>query len=515
MMKIPFDTMFTFYDQDRIQYTLKSGIIKFKEEVQMTEKSFVNFNLSKEIRRALQLLKYDRPTEVQSKVIPKILNGKDLVVQSKTGSGKTAAYGIPICEFVNWEENKPQVLVLTPTRELAVQVKEEITNIGRFKRVKAAAVYGKQPIAIQKTELKQKNHVVVGTPGRLYDHIQRGILQLDRIQVLVIDEADEMLNMGFIEQVEDIIRELPDVRQTLLFSATLSESVKELAGKYSQDPEVIEIRPKNKRNSAIEHFYYEVADKEKWNVFRNVTIVENPDSCIVFCRTKERVDALYEKLEARGYRSEKIHGGLKQEKRFQVMDDFRHGKTRYLIATDVAARGIDIEKISVVIHYDLPSEVENYIHRSGRTGRAGETGKSIAFVTEQDKELLARIETTIGQKMKKCTLPTREQVNRAKSLFDAKMKAVPVKKTVKSEQLNKEIMKLYFNGGKKKKLRVVDFVGTIAKIEGVHADDIGIITMTDSATYVDILNGKGPLVLKAMKNTTIKGKLLKVYEARQ
>jgi superfamily II DNA/RNA helicase len=250
----------------------------------MNELNFTDYTLSDEIVRALESLGYQRPTEVQREVIPVALKKRDLVVKSQTGSGKTASFGIPICEMVDWEENKPQALILTPTRELAVQVKEDITNIGRFKRIKATAVYGKHPFALQKAELKQKSHVVVGTPGRVLDHIEKGTFALERLTHLVIDEADEMLNMGFIEQVEAIIKELPKDRVTMLFSATLPESIKKLCKQYMKDPLDIEIKAKGLTTEKIEHALIEVKEDDKFSLLRDVTITENPDSCIIFCR---------------------------------------------------------------------------------------------------------------------------------------------------------------------------------------------------------------------------------------
>lgn len=479
----------------------------------MSKRSFKDYQLSDEITNALNSLEYQNPTEVQSKVIPLVLEKIDLVVKSQTGSGKTASYGIPICELIDWTENKPQALILTPTRELAVQVKEDITNIGRFKRIKATAVYGKQPFAIQKTELKQKTHVVVGTPGRVLDHIERGTLDLDQISYLVIDEADEMLNMGFIEQVEAIIKELTRKRVTMLFSATFPEAVKNLALNYMKTPIDIEIKATGLTTDKIDHSLYEVDENDKFSLLKAVTVIENPDSCIIFCRTKDRVDTVCDRLTNLDYNCDKIHGGMVQEDRLEVMDDFRRGEFRYLIATDVAARGIDIENITHVINYDLPLEKESYVHRTGRTGRAGQKGKAITFVTPFEDRFLKEIEVYIGFEISIRTAPSNEEVSNLQAAFEAKMKVDPIIKKSKSEQLNKQIMKLYFNGGKKKKLRAVDFVGTIAKIDGVTAEDIGIITILDTISYVEILNGKGPLVLKAMKNTTIKGKLLKVSEA--
>ncbi|HDR7960472.1 MULTISPECIES: ATP-dependent RNA helicase DbpA [Bacillus] len=479
----------------------------------MSKKSFSNYALSKEVRRALTGLGYEHPTEVQGEVIPVALQKKDLVVKSQTGSGKTASFGIPLCEMVEWEENKPQALVLTPTRELAVQVKEDITNIGRFKRIKAAAIYGKSPFARQKLELKQKTHIVVGTPGRVLDHIEKGTLSLERLKYLVIDEADEMLNMGFIDQVEAIIDELPTKRMTMLFSATLPEDVEKLSRTYMNAPTHIEIKAAGITTDKIEHTLFEVREEEKLSLLKDVTMIENPDSCIIFCRTQENVDHVYRQLKRVNYPCDKIHGGMVQEDRFEVMDDFRKGKFRYLVATDVAARGIDIDNITHVINYDIPLEKESYVHRTGRTGRAGNNGKAITFITPYENRFLEEIEEYIGFEIPKELAPSKEEVMKGKAIFEEKIYAKPIIKKDKSADLNKGIMKLYFNGGKKKKIRAVDFVGTIAKIQGVSADDIGIITIQDNVSYVEILNGKGPLVLKVMRNTTIKGKQLKVHEA--
>lgn len=479
------------------------------------ENSFKDYGLSDEIVNALESLAYKNPTEVQSKVIPSALDKKDLVVKSQTGSGKTASFGIPICELVEWKENKPQALILTPTRELAIQVSADITNIGRLKRINATAVYGKQPIAIQKAALKQKTHVVVGTPGRVLDHIERETLSLEEIGYLVIDEADEMLNMGFIEQVEEIITAIPQDRVTMLFSATLPEKVKELSLKYMKTPVDIEIKATGLTTDKIDHSLIKVAEDHKLSLLKDVTIVENPDSSIIFCRTKDRVDTVHEQLTGSGYRCDKIHGGMEQDDRVDVMNNFRKGAFRYLIATDVAARGIDIDNITHVINYDLPLEKESYVHRTGRTGRAGHKGKAITFVTPYEDKFLNEIEKYIGFEIPTATAPSKSEVSNKKAAFEAKMNAKPKMKEAKGEQLNKQIMKLYFNGGKKKKLRAVDFVGTIAKIKGVTAEDIGIISIRDTISYVDILNNKGPIVLQAMKNTTIKGKLLKVSEAKK
>ncbi|MEK8129231.1 DEAD/DEAH box helicase [Paenibacillus filicis] len=480
----------------------------------MSQKKFTDYPLSEEIVRALSSLGYETPTEVQSEVIPVVLEKKDLVAKSQTGSGKTASYGIPLCELVDWNENKPQAVVLTPTRELALQVTEDITNIGRFKRIKATALYGKSPFHIQKAELKQRTHVVVGTPGRVLDHIERGSLSLDRMAYLVIDEADEMLNMGFIEQVQSIIQALPTDRVTMLFSATFPEDVEGLSRQYMNNPVEIEIKAAGVTTATIDHSLIQVAESDKLALLPNLLIAENPDSCIIFCRTQEQVDTVFRALAELDYPCDRIHGGMEQEDRFEVMNAFRRGQFRYLIATDVAARGIDITNITHVINFDIPLEKESYVHRTGRTGRAGKTGKAITLVTPKDGRRLADIEAYIGFAITQVKAPSEETVDLRKEEFEQKLQARTVK-TDKREQLNKQIMKLNFNGGKKKKLRAVDFVGTIAKLEGVTAEDIGIITIYDNVTDVEILNGKGSYVLEIMKNTTVKGKLLKVRKGNK
>lgn len=492
------------------------GTIGIEEvEDHMSELQFRDYALQDEIIRALDTLNYTSPTEVQSKVIPVALNRQDLIVKSQTGSGKTAAFAIPLCELVDWEENKPQALVLTPTRELAAQVKEDVTNIGRFKRIKAVALFGKQPFAPQKIELSQKTHIVVGTPGRVFDHIERGTLPLNRIRTLVIDEADEMLSMGFIEQIEQIIQKLPAERVTMLFSATLPEAVKKLCRRYMNEPEEIEIAASGLTTATIEHALIEVRQAGKFALLCDLLTVENPDSCIIFCRTQDQVNGLFRGMADQDYPVDKIHGGMMQDERFEVMNAFKRGQFRYLIATDVAARGIDIENITHVINYDIPMEKESYVHRTGRTARAGKSGKAITLVTPNEHKWVAEIEEYIGFSIPVREAPAEADVELAKPAFEQKLGIQQVRKKGRTEIMNENITKLYFNGGKKKKLRAVDFVGTIAKLEGVTAEDIGIITIQDNVTYVDILNGKGPDVLRAMKDTTVKGKLLKVHIAKK
>ena len=450
------------------------------------------------------------PTEVQDKVIPFALKEKDLIVKAQTGSGKTAAYAIPICELTAWLENKPQALILTPTRELAVQIKEDFINIGRFKRIKAAAIYGRHPFSAEKAELKQKTHVVVGTPGRVIDHIKKGTLPLDQIRYFVIDEADRMLDMGFISQVEEIMEELPGERVTMLFSATMADELKRIESKYMRNPISIDVSETGITTDAISHFLCCAEEENKFELLTDVMIMEKPDSCIIFCSTKDRVDLVCGRLADLGYPCNKIHGGMEQNDRLSAMMRFKRGAYRFLIATDVAARGIDIENISLVINYDIPLDAENYVHRTGRTGRAGKKGKAISFVASKQTTYLHDIEDLIGFQIQEMEKPAKEEVAIQKPSFDEKMKKTPPLKKMKSDQINKGIMKLRFNGGKKKKLRATNFVGVISNLEGIQAEDIGIITIQDTLTYIEILNGKGPLVLEEMKNTMVCGKLLKV-----
>lgn len=476
----------------------------------MDKSSFNNYKLSEEILSALSGLGYDRPTDVQDKVIPVALEKRNLIVKSQTGSGKTAAYAIPICELTEWLENKPQALVLTPTRELAVQVKEEFINIGRFKRLKAAVIYGRHSFSIEKTELKQKTHVVVGTPGRVLDHIRKETLNLSNINYLVIDEADRMLDMGFIEQVETIMNAMPNDVVTMLFSATMPEEIKNVSSKYMSNPANIDISESEVTAVDIEHAIYKTEEDNKLALLKDVTIIEKPDSCIIFCNTKERVDMIYDRLRSLGYPCDKMHGGMEQDDRLLAMKRFKRGEFRYLIATDVVARGIDVDDISLVINYDIPLDQANYVHRTGRTGRQGREGKAITFVKPSESRYLRDIEALIGFEIARKENPTKEEVLAEKPSFDEKLKSTPQIKEMKSDELNKDIMRLRFNGGKKKKLRATNFVYVISNIKGVSAEDIGIISIQETLTYVEILNGKGSLVLKTMRKTKVGNRQLKV-----
>ncbi|OFI05526.1 ATP-dependent RNA helicase DbpA [Clostridium acetireducens DSM 10703] len=479
----------------------------------MNELNFQRFGISKDILKSLSKLDYEKPSKVQKKVIPIALKNKDIIVKSKTGSGKTAAFAIPICENITIEENKPQALILTPTRELCVQVKEDVKNIGRFKKIRAVAVFGKQPFRIQSRELKQRVHVVVGTPGRTLDHIERGNLEVDEIKYLIIDEADEMLNMGFIEQVESVINNLPKNRVTMLFSATISEEIEKLCNKYMINPITIEVNPEKITEEKIEHIYYEVPEEKKSRFLNKVVITENPDSCIIFCRTKKNVDEVFNYLKSKKYPCNKLHGGMMQNDRLEVMQEFKRGKFIYLVATDVAARGIDVENITHVINYDIPLERESYVHRTGRTGRAGKKGKAISFVTPYEYNFWDEIEEYIGFKIPKGEEIKEQYVQDSLEDFNKKIKSSLKPKKIKCDELNKDITKIYINAGKKKKIRPGDIVGGITSIPGIVAENIGIIDIQDNFSYIDILDGKGKIVLDGLKKSTIKGKKVRAEKA--
>ena len=476
---------------------------------------FSNFNLSKELIKALDALEYKEPTGVQEKVIPEVLFNKDLIVKSQTGTGKTGAFVIPLCEKVKWEENDPQVLILAPTRELAIQIGEDVKNIGRYKRIKGVSVYGKAPFKDQAQELKGKTHIVIGTPGRVLDHIDRGTFNTSNIKYLVIDEADEMLNMGFIRQVEGVIRRIPKKRVTMLFSATRPEEIQELCSKHLKRPVNIEVQSSGPVVDKIENILFRVKGEEKLKYLRMLLAKEKPETAVIFCRTKENVDVEYDYLKSLGYSVDKIHGGMLQKDRISTMERFKKGDFRILVATDIASRGIDVEGITHVINVDVPLEKEAYVHRIGRTARAGKSGKAITFVTPYEDRFLNDIEEYIGFKIPEKSL---EEIVLDEKLLESEenvLKKKAKKKDSKGKNINKEITKLYFNGGKKKKIRAVDFVGTISNIEGVSSDDIGIIEIGDMGSYVEILNGKGKLVLEKLKDSTIKGKKLKVEIAKK
>lgn len=477
---------------------------------------FSEYNLSKDIVDALTILGYTEPTDIQKEVIPYALNRRDIVAKSQTGSGKTAAFAIPLCELADWSENTPAALVLEPTRELTVQVKQEIFHIGRNKRLKVPDVFGGFPIDKQIQTLKQKSHIVVGTPGRVMDHVRRGSLDLSKIKYLVIDEADLMLDMGFIDEVRQVIEKLPKDRVIMLFSATLGESLENLIEKYMTNPASIIIESETETVAEVEQTIYEVDDDEKYDAFLSILIKENPQNCMIFCGTREMVNVLCRRLRKDGVKCGMIHGEIEQRDRIRTIEDFRVGRFRYLIATEVAARGIDFENLTHVFNYDFPTGKEAYVHRVGRTGRNGNSGKAISMVSDYDKKMRVMVEEYINMQIKNAEVPNRKELKESgeeKAFWD-RQNEKPVLKAKKGAGFNKTITRISISGGKKSKMRAVDIVGTICSIDGIEAEDIGIIDVRDSLTYVEILNGKGKKVLDALQDKTIKGKIRKVRVTR-
>ncbi|MFZ7121568.1 MAG: DEAD/DEAH box helicase [Eubacteriaceae bacterium] len=480
----------------------------------MAKTNFEIFGLSKEILKSIEMLEYTTPTEVQTQVIPDILKNKDTIVKSQTGSGKTAAFGIPLCEKLKLEQKKPQALVLAPTRELAIQVKEDISNIGRFKKIRCVAVFGRHPIDLQKRDLRQRVHIIVGTPGRTLDHIQRKNIELEEIKYLVIDEADEMLNMGFIDQVEAIIKLLPKKRVTLLFSATMPDKIEEICNEYIIDPKRVEIEAKIPAMEKIKQVYYSIEENEKFDLINKIFYIEKPGSCILFCNTREKVEEVANKMKQKRYSYGSLHGGMKQRERIQTINGFKRGEFQFLIATDVAARGIHVEDITHVINYEVPVEKENYIHRIGRTGRRQSHGKAITLVSQREVRRLNEIEEYLDYKIPNVEIPSQEQANKGKNYSQQKNKPNIKPKIDSSAKLNKGIMKIRINVGKKKKMRPGDILGALVNIIGISKDDIGIIDVQDTCSYVEIFNGKGDHVINTLKNTKIKGKIYTVKKVR-
>lgn len=474
--------------------------------------NFKELGISDELVKALDLMGYEKGTTVQEIAIPSLLGKKDLLVKSQTGSGKTAAFGIPMCELVEWEERQAQVLVLVPTRELALQIQTELFNIGRFKRLKVTPVFGRSSFEQQEKALKQRNHIVVATPGRLIDHIKRGTIDLSKIKHLVIDEADEMLDMGFVDQIESIIKKLPNGHQTALFSATMPDRIKMLADKYMTDPKVIEVVSDNQVHNRIEQMAYKVNEADKIQLLLDLIVVENPDTAIVFCNTREAVEEVLASLEALGCQPEMLHGGMEQRFRTKVINEFKQGYFRYLVATDVAARGLDVTNVSLVMNFDLPDKSANYTHRIGRTARFENSGRAVSFVNEYDARRLEAIESTYPQ-IKLFQAPNEELVIDKMPSFNAKQERKPKLNKTKDLVFKNEIMKLHINAGKKTKMRAGDIVGAICNIDGVDGTDIGVIDLLDISTFVEILNGKGQLVFDSLQDEPIKGRIRRVSHA--
>ena len=481
-------------------------------------KKFEDFNLDKYIIKALYNLNYKTPSKVQEEVIPRLLKKEDVIVKSKTGSGKTASFGIPICENIDIENNNVQALIVVPTRELALQVKDEISNIGRLKKIRCSAIFGKQPIKEQIRELKQRVHIVVATPGRIIDHIGRNTINLDDIKYFIIDEADKMLNKGFIEDMEFILNKIPKNSAKGLFSATIDDDIQYICDKYLKVSNILDIKYNElfDKKQIIEN-KIKSSENDKYKNLKSIIYMENPTSLIIFCNTKDKVKKLYENMKKDGFLVEELHGDMSQDKRIFVIKDFKNNKFNILISTDVAARGIHIDDISLVINYDVPRDKENYIHRIGRTGRKDSYGKAITIFTDKDDKYINEIEEYLGYEIKNLEELKIDDIAKGKIKFEKKSKEVLKNRKNKmiEKNIHSEVTKIYINAGKKKKIRVIDIVGAFSNLPGINNEDIGVVEVQDLCSYVDILNYKGEELVKKYKEISIKKKMVKLRKDRQ
>ncbi|MFF2090395.1 DEAD/DEAH box helicase [Paenibacillus sp. NPDC058174] len=369
-------------------------------------KTFAEFGLEPKVLQAITELGFEESTPIQDKSIPIAMTGSDMIGQAQTGTGKTAAFGIPLINKIPTSEERIVALIMTPTRELAIQVAEEIGKLTRYKGLRSLPIYGGQEIGRQIRALKKKPQIIIGTPGRLLDHINRKTIRLEDVRTVVLDEADEMLDMGFMEDIQSILKLVPEDRQTMLFSATMPPNIQKLAQQFLKNPEHVSVIPKQVTAPLIDQGYIEVHERQKFEALSRLLDMESPELAIIFGRTKRRVDELSEGLQKRGYSADGLHGDLSQNQRDNVMRKFRDGSIDVLVATDVAARGLDVSGVTHVINFDLPQDPESYVHRIGRTGRAGKEGTAWSFVTPRETDHLHFIEKVTRQRINRKPLPS-------------------------------------------------------------------------------------------------------------
>jgi ATP-dependent RNA helicase DeaD len=391
----------------------------------MTPKLFTELGLSDELLKAIDKLGFEQASPIQAESIPLLMAGKDIVGQSQTGSGKTAAFGIPAVERVDPNQRAVQVLILCPTRELAIQVSEEFHKLAFFKRgINALPIYGGQSYERQFDGLRRGAQIVIGTPGRIMDHMRRGSLRLDTVKLAILDEADVMLNMGFRDDIETILKDAPKERQTVFFSATMPKPIRDLIERYSRNPQTVKIEQKAMTVPTVEQMYYEVDRRFKVELLMRLIDVHDIKLGIIFCNTKRMVDDLVDHLEAAGYMADRLHGDMTQAMRDRVMNKFRKSGLEFLVATDVAARGIDVDDVEVVFNYDLPYDGEDYVHRIGRTGRAGRSGRAISFASGRELFQIRNIERFTNTRIQRSRIPTEAEVVEAReTVFLGKLRA--------------------------------------------------------------------------------------------
>jgi ATP-dependent RNA helicase DeaD len=382
----------------------------------MTPKLFSELNLSPELLKAIDKLGFEQASPIQAEAIPVLMQGRDIVGQSQTGSGKTAAFAVPAIEKADPQQRAVQVLILCPTRELAVQVSEEVHKLASFKRgIHALPIYGGQSYDRQFWGLKQGAQIVIGTPGRVMDHMRRATLRLDSVKMVILDEADVMLNMGFREDIETILQSVPKERQTVFFSATMPKPIRDLIERFSREPVQVRIEQKAMTVPTVEQAYYEVDRRFKIELLMRVIDIHDYKLGIIFCNTKRMVDDLADHLNAAGYSADRLHGDMTQAMRDRVMNKFRNSALEFLVATDVAARGIDVDNVQVVFNYDLPYDPEDYVHRIGRTGRAGRAGRAISFVAGRELFQIQTIERFTKMRIQRAKIPTQDEVEQARA----------------------------------------------------------------------------------------------------
>jgi len=529
--------------------------------------TFADLGLSPLLLESIAVVGYTTPSPIQERTIPVLLNGQDVIAQAQTGSGKTAAFGLPIIETIDPRVRGIQALILCPTRELAIQVSEALEGLGKHKRVETLAIYGGQPYERQFRGLQRGVQIVVGTPGRVMDHMRRGTLNLESLKFFVLDEADEMLDMGFVDDIEWILQQVPSTRQTALFSATMPPRISELARKYMTDAQHISVRGKQMTVAEVRQTYYEIPRGRKVDALARILEAETPSSAIIFCRTKHGCDELGEGLMTRGFAVETLHGDLSQSQRDRVMKRFRSGQAQYLIATDVAARGLDIPDVSHVINYDIPETPETYVHRIGRTGRFGKTGEAVTMINPREVRWLHQLERVTRAKVEPRRLPTAADVNVRrrevlKSLVSKELEkeeayapymepvndllasyepanvaaallklyaeetgrsttevpsendianqGVPVRRTTGDDN---GMTRLVINIGRNLRVRPQDIVGAIANEANVPGRSIGAIDILDTYTFVDIPNEFAQHVIEVLNSSSIKGRPVNVEVA--
>jgi len=463
---------------------------------------FKEYALKNDIKRALSELGFKAPLKVQTEVLPLILANKDVVVKSQTGSGKTAAFAIPICEMIEVDEKYPQAIIIAPTRELAIQINEDIINIGRYRGIKTLVAYGKTLIKDQRSALKKYPHIVVATPGRLKDLVERKFLRVDDLKFLVLDEADELLNLGFEEQLHDILRLLPKDRNTMLFSATMQKKIEHIIMDDMNDPVIIDIESEVDIHKKVDQIYYEVEEHKKLDFLKKMLEYEKPTRSIIFANTQNKVESIYKIMCKWNDETGMLHGGMEQPLRMKMISQFKRGELKYLIATDLASRGLHIRNLSHVINFNLPFEFDSYVHRIGRTGRVDETGIAINLCSYKESEKMIELQEFLGYEIERKGPKKRIRPEGVESKKNKRFKA---DKTMKFVQV-----KVF--AGRQSHLKAGDIMQTITRISGVTKGDLGKIEMYHDYTTVEINRNLVEPVMTSLRRMKLKGKSYRVQK---